>query len=135
MSTATTATRPGSRFRGLKEIRELFQIYITPAMGVLPSKVRVRLAVWDEVRRVFRLTTDGPQARVIEWTRADSLEAPIASEQNRLDSAGFIHASPVSTLETFESVEEVRFDDYVVVFPQDSGLEPVYVVFNDRRSE
>ncbi|WP_339504991.1 bacteriocin immunity protein [Pseudomonas sp. RL_105y_Pfl2_101] len=135
MSTATTATRPGSRFRGLKEIRELFQIYITPAMGVLPSKVRVRLAVWDEVRRVFRLTTDGPQARVIEWTRADSLEAPIASEQNRLDSAGFIHASPVPTLETFESIEEVRFDDYVVVFPQDSGLEPVYVVFNDRRSE
>ncbi|KHK63120.1 bacteriocin immunity protein [Pseudomonas frederiksbergensis] len=134
MSTATTATRPGSRFRGLKEIRELFQIYITPAAGVLPSKVRVRLAVWDEAGRAFRLTTDGSQPQVIEWTSADSLEAPIASEQSRLDSAGFIHSSPVPTLETFESIEEVRFDDYVVVFPQNSGLEPVYVVFNDRRS-
>lgn len=134
MSTATVATKPGSRFRGLKEIRELFQIYITPATGVLPSKVRVRLAAWDEVGRFFRLTTDGPQPRVIEWSRADSLAAPIASEQNRLDSAGFIHASPVPTLASFDSIEDVRFDDYVVVFPQESGLEPVYVVFNDRRS-
>ncbi|WP_433860561.1 bacteriocin immunity protein [Pseudomonas thivervalensis] len=135
MSTATVATKPGSHFRGLKEIRELFQIYITPATGVLPSKVRVRLAVWDEAGRAFRLTTDGPHARVIEWTRADSLAAPVASEQSRLDSAGFIHSSPVPTLASFDSIENVRFDDYIVVFPQDTGLEPLYVVFNDRRSE
>ena len=134
MSTATVATKPGSHFRGLKEIRELFQIYVTPATGVLPSKVRVRPAVWDEAGRAFRLTTDGPQPRVIEWTGEDSLEAPLASERNRLDSAGFIQSSPVPTLAAFDSIEGVRFDDYVVVFPQDSGLEPLYVVFNDRRS-
>ncbi|WP_053157247.1 bacteriocin immunity protein [Pseudomonas sp. Pf153] len=134
MSTATVATKPGSHFRGLKEIRELFQIYITPATGMLPSKVRVRPAAWDEAGRAFRLTTDGPQPRVIEWTGADSLEAPVASERNRLDSAGFIHASPVPMLAAFDSIEGVRFDDYVVVFPQDSGLEPLYVVFNERRS-
>jgi hypothetical protein len=134
MSTATVATKPGSHFRGLKEISELLQIYITPATGVLPSKVRVRSAVWDEAGRTFRLSTDGPHARIIEWTRADSLAAPVASEQSRLDSAGFIHSSPVPTLASFDSIEDVRFDDYVVVFPQDSGLEPVYVVFNDRRS-
>lgn len=130
MSTATVATKPGSHFRGLKEIRELFQIYITPAIGALPSKVRVRQAVWHEAGRVFRFTADGSQPRVIEWTRADSLEAPVESERNRLDSAGFIHSSPVPTLESFNSIEEVRFDDYVVVFPLGSGLEPVYVVFN-----
>ncbi|WP_434698396.1 bacteriocin immunity protein [Pseudomonas sp. D1-1] len=133
MGTAMIATKPGSHFRGLKEIRELFQIYITPATGVLPSKVRVRLAVWDGAGRFFRLTTDGPQPRVLEWTFADSMEASMASEQNRLDSAGFIHSSPVPTLESFDSIGEVGFDDYVVVFPQDSGLEPLYAVFNERR--
>lgn len=134
MSTATTATKPGSHFRGLKEIRELLQICITPAAGLSPSGVRVRPAVWDEAGRAFRLTTDGPHTRTVEWTWADSLQAPSASEQSRLDSAGFIHSSPVPTLSSFDSLKAVRFDDYVVVFPQDSGLEPLYVAFNNPRS-
>jgi len=133
MGTATIAAKPGSHFRGLKEIRELFQIYITPATGALPSKVRVRQAVWNEAGQAFRLTTDNPQPRVIEWTFANTMEASMPSEQNRLDSAGFIHSLPVPTLESSDSIGEVGFDDYVVVFPQDSGLEPLYVVFNERR--
>ena len=133
MSTATTTTKPGTHFRGLKEIRELFQIYITPATGVLPFKVRVRQAVWHDAGRVLRLTTEGPNTRVVEWTLPHTLGAPAASKQNRLDSAGFINSSPVPILESFDAIEEVRFDDYVVVFPRDSGLAPVYVVFHDLR--
>jgi hypothetical protein len=133
MSTTTVAVKPGSLSYGLKEIRELFEVYITPCTGLLPGKVRVRPAVWHEDERVYRFTTDGPQPDMIEWTYPSGLEAPTASKQDRLDSTGFVRSSPVPELALFDSVEAVRFDDYVVVFPPDSGLEPVYVLFNDRR--
>ncbi|MCW1244223.1 bacteriocin immunity protein [Pseudomonas sp. SAICEU22] len=133
MSTTTVAVKPGSLSYGLKAIRELFEVYITPCAGFLPGKVRVRPAVWHEDERAYRFTTDGPQPDMIEWTYPRGLEAPAVSKQDRLDSTGFVRSSPVPELALFDSVEAVRFDDYVVVFPPDSGLEPVYVLFNDRR--
>lgn len=134
MSTTTAAVKHGSLSYGLKEIRELFEVYITPSAGGLPAKVRVRPAVWQEGERAYRFTSDGPQPSVIEWTELhDGLEASVAPKPDRLDSTGFARSSPVPELASFDSIEEVRFDDYVVVFPPDSGLEPVYVLFNDRR--
>ncbi|MBC3366058.1 S-type pyocin domain-containing protein [Pseudomonas sp. SWRI154] len=133
MGTTTVAVKPGSLSYGLKAIRELFEIYITPCAGALPAKVRVRPAVWHEDERVYRLTTDGPQSSVAEWALPRGVESTATPKQDRLDSAGFVQSSPVPELASFDSVEEVRFDDYVVVFPHDSGLEPVYVMFNDRR--
>lgn len=133
MSTTTVAVKPGSLSYGLKAIRELFEVYITPCGGFLPGKVRVRPAVWHEDERAYRFTTDGPQPDMIEWTYPSGLEASTVSKQDRLDSTGFVRSSPVPELALFDSAEEVRFDDYVVVFPPDSGLEPVYVLFNDRR--
>ncbi|WP_434700870.1 bacteriocin immunity protein [Pseudomonas sp. D1-36] len=133
MSTSTVPVKAGSLSYGLKEIRELFEVFITPCAGVLPAKVRVRLAVWQEGERAYRFTSDGPQPSVMEWAVPHGLEAPVAPKPDRLDSVGFVRSSPVPELATFESIEEVRFDDYVVVFPRESGLEPVYVLFNDRR--
>lgn len=133
MSTTTVAVKPGSLSYGLKVIRELFEIYITPCAGGLPAKVRVRPAVWHEDERVYRFTTDDRQDSAIEWAQPPGLEASVETKLDRLDSAGFVRSSPVPELASFDSVEEVRFDDYVVVFPHDSGLEPVYVMFNDRR--
>ncbi|WP_323154726.1 bacteriocin immunity protein [Pseudomonas alvandae] len=134
MSTTTAAVKHGSLSYGLKEIRELFEVYITPSAGGVPAKVRVRPAVWQEGERAYRFTSDGPQPSVIEWTELhDGLEASVAPKPDRLDSTGFARSSPVPELALFDSAEEVRFDDYVVVFPPDSGLEPVYVLFNDRR--
>lgn len=133
MSTATIATTPGTLSRGLKEIPELFQIYITPAMGVLSTKVRVRPAVWNEQANAFRMTTDDPHSTMIEWALPGTNDGPVASNQDRLDSTGFVRSSPVPTLESLDSIDEVRCDDYIVVFPHDSGLDPVYVLFNDRR--
>jgi len=133
MSTTTAAVKHGSLSYGLKAIRELFEVYITPCGGFLPGRVRVRPAVWHEDERAYRFTTDGPQPDMIEWTYPSGLEASTASKQDRLDSTGSVRSSPVPELASFDSVEEVRFDDYVVVFPPKSGLEPVYVIFNDRR--
>jgi hypothetical protein len=133
MSTSTVPVKPGGMSYGLKEIRELFEVHIASCAGVLPAKVRVRLAVWQEGERAYRFTSDGPQPSVIEWTQPHGLEAAVAPKSDRLDSTDFVRSSPVPELATFDAIEEVRFDDYVVVFPTESGLEPVYVLFNDRR--
>ncbi|CAN1601875.1 bacteriocin immunity protein [Pseudomonas mediterranea] len=133
MSTTTVAVKPGSMSYGLKQIRELFEICVTPCAGYLPAKVRVRPAVWHEAEKVYRFTTDNSQGAVIEWAQPLGLGASVETRLDRLDSTGFVHSSPVPELASFDSVEEVRFDDYIVVFPCDSGLEPLYVLFNDRR--
>ncbi|WP_420233162.1 bacteriocin immunity protein [Pseudomonas sp. ABY48] len=133
MGTTTVALKPGSLSYGLKEIRELFEIYVAPCAGELPAQVRVRPAVWHDDERAYRFTADGPQPAMIEWTHPDDLKAPTRPKQDRLDSVGSVRSSPVPELALFDCVEEVRFDDYVVVFPPETGLEPVYVLFNDRR--
>jgi len=133
MSTRTTTALDGRLFRGLKEIRRLFQIYITPGAGLPSGKVRVRPAIWQQDSKGFRLTTDGPQPSAIDWTLPRGLVACVESAKSILDSAGFIRSPLVPVLESFDPVETVQFDDYVVVFPKDSGLDPVYVLLNDRR--
>jgi len=38
-------------------------------------------------------------------------------------------------IDTFPSVSEASFDDFITVFPVDSGLPPVYTMFRDRRED
>ena len=45
---------------------------------------------------------------------------------------GFLRSSPVPVLESFSDMAAIRFDDYVVVFPSASGLDPLYIMFRDR---
>jgi len=38
-------------------------------------------------------------------------------------------------IDTFPEVADASWDDYVIVFPADSGLPPIYTMFRDRRGE
>jgi hypothetical protein len=134
MSTGTVATKPGTMFRGLKEILELSRVYITPTNGrVLSSKVRTRAAIWDEHLNRYSFTTEGPAPTTVSWLPPTVLESSTPVERNPPNRMGFIQTPPVPLLEPFVAMEEVQFDDYIVVFPPDSGLDPVYVMFKDRR--
>nr|WP_273909031.1 S-type pyocin domain-containing protein [Pseudomonas fontis] len=45
-------------------------------------------------------------------------------------------ATPVQPqIETYPALVDLDFDDYIVWFPADSGLKPVYVAFRDRRDD
>lgn len=134
VSSGSCSVPSGTLMRGLREIKMLLQVTLTPTNGnELPSNVRVRAAVWDEHLHAFRFTADGVAPVTINWIAPDTLEnipdlAP--TPEYRL---GFLRSSPASLLEPFSDIEATRFDDYVVVFPPGSGLDPLYVMFRDRR--
>jgi hypothetical protein len=132
MSTAVVPAKPRTMFQGLREIKTLSQVHITPSKGSHPaSGVRVRAAQHNERLNTFSFTADDAAPITVDWSAPATLDAspPVAPAPSRR--LGFGRSSPVPVLET--SVGDVRFDDYIVVFPIEAGLDPVYVMFRDRR--
>jgi hypothetical protein len=130
MNSGSYSVPPGTRSRGLKQIQTLLQIAITPTNG---TKVRVREAVWDEHQKAFCFTTDAKVPVTVNWVSPGVLEtiSELATAPER--KLGFLESLPVPSLEVINNIEGIQFDDYVVVFPKDSGLDPLYVMFRDRR--
>lgn len=130
MNSGTYSVPPGSLSRGLRQIQTLLQIAITPTNG---SKVRVRAAVWDERLSAFSFTADGTVPVTVSWLTPVTLENIPALAPPLESRIGVLQSPVVPLLETFNHVDAIQFDDYVVVFPMDSGLDPLYVMFRDRR--
>lgn len=132
MSTVVVPAKPRTMFQGLREIKTLSQVHITPSKGSHPaSGVRVRAAQHNERLNTFSFTADDAAPITVDWSAPVTLDAspPVSPAPSRR--LGFVRSSPVPVLET--SVGDVRFDDYIVVFPIEAGLDPVYVMFRDRR--
>jgi hypothetical protein len=91
----------------------------------------VRAAVPDDARQVFAFTSEGQAPVSVLWQAG---RAPYASsDPARPSSIGFLHMPNVPLIERFADLSQVQFDDYIVVFPHDSGFEPLYIMFRDRR--
>ncbi|MHC8371860.1 bacteriocin immunity protein [Pseudomonas sp. MDT1-85] len=134
MSSGTYSVPPGTMSRGLREIKTLLQVAITPTNGgVLSSRVRVRAAVWNEHLKTYCFTADGPAPMIVSWSAPANLEAILTLAPAPEYRLGFLRSLPVPVLESFSDMAAIRFDDYVVVFPPASGLDPLYIVFRDRR--
>lgn len=134
MSSGTYAVPPGTMSQGLREIKTLLQVAITPTNGnVLSSRVRVRAAVWNEQLKTYCLTADGPVPAIVSWSAPANLETISTLTPAPEYRLGFLRSSPVPVLESFSDMTAIRFDDYVVVFPPASGLDPLYIMFRDRR--
>ncbi|MEO8646962.1 bacteriocin immunity protein [Pseudomonas sp.] len=132
MSTTVVPAKPRAMFQGLREIKTLSQVHITPSKGSHPaSGVRVRAAQHNERLNTFSFTADDAAPITVDWSAPVTLDAspPVAPAPSRR--LGFVLSSAVPVLET--SMGDVRFDDYIVVFPIEAGLDPVYVMFRDRR--
>lgn len=132
INTRVVPAKPGTMFKGLREVKTLSQVYINALQGALPSGVRVRAARQDEQPGTFSFTADGAAPITVLWSGQVALEtdSSMAGVPNRL---GCIYSSPVPPLESLIAKEDLRFDDYIVVFPVESGLDPLYVMFRDRR--
>ncbi|VVO43411.1 hypothetical protein PS833_06177 [Pseudomonas fluorescens] len=60
MGTAVVPSKPGTMFKGLREIKVLEQVYITPSPRNTPSaRVRVRVAQYVEQLNAYSFTADG----------------------------------------------------------------------------
>lgn len=130
MNSGSYFVPPGTLSRGLKRIETLLQIAITPTNG---TKVRVREAVWDERLEAFCFTTDAKVPVTVNWHSPDVLQTTSDLAPDSASRLGFLISSPAPSLEVIDDIAGIRFDDYVVVFPADSGMGPLYVMFRDSR--
>ena len=106
---------------------------------IVPSKVGVVAATYNTERNVYTATTADVPPRTFTWT-------PVVNPGNSsTTSPAEQPVPPVYTgatvipvegrIDTFPSVSEAGFDDFITVFPVESGLPPVYTMFRDRRED
>lgn len=124
LCTGTTGIQGGALHKGLREIKRLEQVRLTPTHGgQLPSAVRVRMAAWDEPSRTFGFSEEGAR---LAW-QVDT-PAPVPDLSGKPPRIGSFEATLLPVAETFEAMDDVHFNDYVVVFPSGSGVAPIYVM-------
>ncbi|MEG0245789.1 MAG: S-type pyocin domain-containing protein [Pseudomonas sp.] len=133
LCSAEREANTGRRNTGVKVFTKHSHVFMTLTSGaVVPSRVPVRQANWDATLQAFVFTVDGNAGITLQWGK-EAFAADASKSVNRPPSVGFLSMPPVPLVGSFARLEDVRFDDYVVVFPADSDLAPVYVMFRDLR--
>jgi hypothetical protein len=140
MGSAVVPAKPGSMFRGLREVRFLEQVHITASRrDISASRVRVREAQRSEQPNSFSFTADGSFAAdgsapiTVLWSATAAIETLVPAAPLPTQRVGFVHSSPVPTLDPVTgNAEDAPIDDYIVVFPREAGIDPLYVVFGSR---
>lgn len=123
--------RSGST-KGVKPFTRYCHVLMTSTQGpIVPSRVRVREAGWDAGRRAFAFTSETGAPVTVLWQKGSAPYPPI--DISRPPSISYLHMPNVPIIERFMDLTQVQFDDYIVVFPPQAGLAPVYVMFRDRR--
>jgi hypothetical protein len=103
------------------------------------TQVRVRSLVFNSDNKTYEFSRDGETAPSLVWTPAitpDSSFTYSPSERPVLPADPGTDASPIANnLSGFPTYDQVDFDDYIIVFPADSGIDPLYAVFNQRAGD
>lgn len=116
------------------------EVFVVSADGVsVPRKVNVVAAAYDPVQKVYTVTTDDIPPRTLTWTPivnpTDSSTSLPAEQAEPPVYAGATVTPVLGRIDSFPEVGEASFDDFITVFPADSGLPPIYVMFRDRRED
>ncbi|EJL01960.1 S-type pyocin family protein [Pseudomonas fluorescens Q2-87] len=104
-----------------------------------PSKVRVAPVTYNAQQNLYIAKTEETPPRTLTWTPvvqpANSSTAPPAEPPAPPVYTG-ASVMPISgRIDPFPEITVNSFDDYIFVFPIDSGLPPLYVMFRDRRED
>ncbi|MBA1377879.1 S-type pyocin domain-containing protein [Pseudomonas brassicacearum] len=117
-----------------------FEILVINTDGVThPSTVRVVAVAYNKEQNLYTATTEDTPPRTLTWT-------PVVQPGNNSTTlpaeppAPPVHTGAsvtpiVGRIDPFPEITADSFDDYVFVFPIDSGLAPLYVMFRDRRQD
>ncbi|MCY1406264.1 Pyocin-S2 [compost metagenome] len=123
---------------GLSDGNESYLLVATNTAGI-PSSVRSVIALWDPKSGTYGLTTTETPPRHLTWTPIvnpgnSSTESPAVPIETPVYPGASV--TPVQPqVETLPAIADLDFDDYIVWFPADSGLKPIYVAFRSRRFE
>ncbi len=104
---------------------------------IVGSKVRVRTFVYNPSAKAYEFKQDGADRPALIWTPAVSPESSstaLPADESKGPEYSGAAILPVSEqLGRFPTYDVEDFEDYILVFPADSGLPPVYVMFNSPR--
>ncbi|HDL6961987.1 TPA: S-type pyocin domain-containing protein [Yersinia enterocolitica] len=112
---------------------------IKTGVANVPAKVKIGAAEFDKSKGAYTFITDSTPPRTFIFTPAEPPGAeisPVLSPPDSVPSSpqhtGEIEIRPVvtPTILPLPQLEEGDFHDYIIWFPAESGLEPVYVYFN-----
>jgi hypothetical protein len=116
------------------------EVFVVKTDGVtVPSKVRVVAATYNAAQKVYTATTADSPPRTLTWTPIvnpgnSSTTSPVEPSEPPVYTGATV--TPVQgRVDAFPAVSEASFDDYIWIFPADSGLPPLYVMFRDRRED
>lgn len=121
---------------GSRRIGNQTHIVVATTDGItVPSNVPVRLAHFDSQKNVYVSTTIAPQSVSATWTPVvesppQSTEFPTA-EVDLPFYEGATVTPDEGRIDTFPRLDQYDFGGFITVFPADSGLPPLYVVFNN----
>ncbi|MDR6606100.1 S-type pyocin domain-containing protein [Pseudomonas synxantha] len=124
--------RLGSKTRG-----DLTTVFAAAMRTPVSSNVKVLNAILDARENVYRYNTNGLAGRHLTWTPAsppgNENIGPTTSPALPNGPSNYPGgvATPVEPyVETFPEGTHPDFDDCVFCFPIDSGIDPIYVMFN-----
>jgi hypothetical protein len=111
------------------------QLYLFPTGEALSDKVRVREAKLDPLTHLYTFRTEGFNPRTLTWTPDSapgkevlgSTELP--AEQTDIKIYPGARVTPVEgRTDEYPAEDEADSDDYILWFPKESGIDPVYVM-------
>jgi hypothetical protein len=92
------------------------------------------VAQYDEQLNAYSFTADGTAPITVRWAEPVTLERSVPAAPTASHRLGFVHSSPLPALESLAGEgKDLRIDDYIVVFLFESELDPLYVIFTNRR--
>ncbi|WP_165668879.1 S-type pyocin domain-containing protein [Metapseudomonas otitidis] len=106
---------------------------------LVSSKVRVVAATYDAAQKLYTVSTGDVPARTLTWTPiADPIDSSSSTPVDQPLPPIYTGASvtPVTgRIDTFPGIVEAGFNDFITVFPADSGLPPIYIMFREPRED
>jgi hypothetical protein len=112
------------------------ELFVTQFAGFSPS-VRVLAAQFDAGIGGYSVAVGDDVSSTLVWTPAvtppgNSTTSPVTPPSPSVLAGPTLEAIE-GRLDEYPELADVGFDDYVIIFPADSGLPPLYVVFKSRR--
>lgn len=113
------------------------QLYLSQTGENLSARVRVRTAKFEPTTNLYTFTTEGYLPRTLTWTPNSapgkdgigSTELP--SDQNGIEIYPGARVTQLDgRTDEHPSYDEFDLDDYVLIFPADSGIDPIYIMFS-----
>ncbi len=108
-------------------------VVITTGAENMPSSVPVRLATFDAQHNVYRVAPPDSPASFLTWTPAitpdnSSTQLPVARPE--LPTYPGASVVPVVGRIDLSPMRVEGWENFITVFPDDSGIPPLYVVFS-----